>query len=124
MSAERVAEHYHVDVFAGEERRYVRGFVLWEAEGGWEILDDMGLAVERLQVLAEGLLLEEAILRALSILHRILGPPLYPVWGTAPYELVGYVAPKVGLFGRGSLPQLLVGPDGRPETGELPAREI
>ena len=119
MSEKQVIQHYHVDVFVGEDRRYVRGFVLGEMEGGWQILDDMGLAGEREQVLAEGLPLEEALVRALSILHRLFGPPLYPVWRTAPYELVGYVAPKVDLFGRGTLSQLCVGADGRPEARKI-----
>lgn len=115
----RVLQHYHIDVFVGEELRYVRGFVLRETDGRWQILDDVGLAGERGKAIAEGLPLEEALVKALSILHGILGPPLYPVWGAAPYELAGYAAPEVKLWppwhaGK-SVPEVRVGADGRPE---------
>lgn len=121
MSKERVHQHYHVDVFAGEDRRYVRGFVLREIESGWQILDDFGLAGERGRILADGLQLNEGVVKALSLLHGLLGPPLYPVWRTAPYELAGYEKPKVRLWppwrrGKSAIPEMRVGADGKPES--------
>lgn len=125
MSGEPVLQHHHVDVFVGEERRYVRGLVLRKMAPGWQIYDDLGLAGEREKVFGEGLTLEEGLVKALSILHSILGPPLYPVWGTAPYELAGYERPRSRFWppwrlGKGALSEIRVGKDGRPERLRSP----
>jgi hypothetical protein len=117
----QVVDHYHVDVFAGEEMRYFRGLVLSQDEAEtWTIVDDFGVIGERDQRLASGLSLNEAIRRALVMLRETLGEPITPVWATAPYELLGYVRrapPRRFPWPRRVREQTVdrVGADGRPE---------
>jgi hypothetical protein len=43
--------------------------------------------------LGERLPLREAIRQALALLRDALGPSISPIWGTAPYDLLGYRGP-------------------------------
>jgi hypothetical protein len=108
--------HYHVDVCAGPEEAFVRGFTLIaQGEGQWVVYDEIGLAGMP-GPLSGPLSLADALRQALAQLYAVIERrPLAPIWGGAPLEMLGYA--------KGSLAQRLlrhaepvyIGPDGLPE---------
>jgi hypothetical protein len=105
--------HYHVDVFRADGA-FVRGLTLQQVQEGaphYRIVDDAGVISPPGTVLSEPLPLEEALRQALMETRKHLHVPITPVYGSAPYELLGYERPR--LFRTGQE----VGQDGRPREG-------
>jgi len=135
LGVEDAVWHYHIDVLVGEERRFLSGFLLCRDQSPteepletWVIFDHNGLLGERDERVSGHLPLREAMLQALATLREIIGPPIFPVWNTAPYELLGYrrgSSPRRASADSRQLPVSgeeepapggQVGPDGLPEA--------
>lgn len=108
LGVEEIGWHYHVDVFTGRKMRFLSGFLLLRerSEDGkpletWVILDDNGLLGDRGEKVSVSLPLREAMRKALVMLRELAAPPIWPVWNSAPYELLGYR--RGGLSGRASI---------------------
>lgn len=113
--------HYHVDVFAGPEEAFVRGFTLLaQGEGRWVVYDEIGLAGTP-GPLSSPLALEDALRQALAQLYAVIErKPLAPVWGGAPLEMLGYTrGPLADRLLRRAEPAH-IGPDGLPEPQRKP----
>ena len=121
----KVAGHYHVDVFAGAKQSYVRGFTLLpDGSGSWVVHDEIGL-LGAPRAISDPLSLPDAVRFAFARLYEVCEKPLRPVWGTAPYELLGYARPSLSrifdFLRRRKTEVVAIGPDGLPSgPGTVP----
>ena len=106
------AGHHHVDVFSGPARKFVRGFTLLPYGQGWVVYDEIGLLGSP-RALSDPLSLAQALKLALTKLHATCERPLRPVWGSAPFEVLGYRRPRW----KAMLAAILRRPDDDPEIG-------
>jgi hypothetical protein len=105
--------HYHVDVFAGPDEQFVRGFTLMPGETGtWVVHDEIGLAGPAGPI-SPPLTLDQSLRFALAKLYSILPQkPLIPVWGGAPLQELGYIKPSLTDRLMRKAKEKTVGPDG------------
>ena len=101
--------HYHVDVFRADGR-YLRGFTLQRVgeTSTYRVVDDCGIFFPRDTALSEPLPVGEALRQALAETRKHVDGAITPVFGSAPFDLLGYEPPRF------FKPDQEVGPDGRP----------